>query len=126
MRIRGIILAGGSSKRMGRNKLSMELGGKTILDTVIDNAKESCLDEVVLIYGKYKTTAKVQKIYNPNYEEGMSTSIITGMSGFDGDAVMILLGDMPYINAQIIDRLYESYNNSDKNIIVPVVEGKTL
>jgi molybdenum cofactor cytidylyltransferase len=124
MCIRGIILAAGSSKRMGRNKLSMELCGKTILDIVIDNAKKSCLDEVILVYGRYETAANVQKIYNPNYDEGMSTSLIAGMSEFSGDAVMLLLGDMPYVTSEIINRLYEGYTSSDKNIAVPVKNGR--
>lgn len=124
MHIRGIILAAGSSKRMGENKLELELNGRPIIDIVAENAKNSQLNEVLLVYGKYETAVSIPKIYNSNYEEGMSTSLISGMSGFSGDAVMILLGDMPFVTSDIINRLYDGYTASDKNIVVPLHNGK--
>lgn len=124
MHMRGIILGAGSSKRMGKNKLAMKLGDKAILERVINNAKASRLDDLVLVYGKYNAETDIEKIFNPDYELGMSTSIKKGLEGFMGDAVMILLGDMPFVSSSIIDKLYEAFLASHKNIAVPVCEGK--
>lgn len=124
MKIRGIILAGGKSSRMGKNKLELEIEGRPIIDRVIDNAKRSKLDDIVVIWGKYDVDTDIPKLFNERFEEGMSTSIIKGMKNFDGDAVMILLGDMPFIESKIIDKLICSYRKSGKNIAIPVCEGR--
>jgi molybdenum cofactor cytidylyltransferase len=122
--MRGIILGAGSSKRMGQNKLAMKLGDKAILERAINNAKASRLDELVLVYGKYNMDTDIEKLYNTDYESGMSTSIKRGLEDFKGDAAMILLGDMPFVSSSIIDKLYEAFLSSHKNIVVPVCEGK--
>jgi len=124
MNIRGIILAAGLSSRMGKNKLQLNFKGRTIINIVIDNAKASALSEVVLVYGKYNVNTDVKKMYNPNYEMGMSTSIIEGLKDFQGDGVMLLLGDMPLIDKVIINKLIEGFNNTEKGLVVPMHEGK--
>lgn len=123
MKIRGIILAGGTSTRMGKNKLDLMLDGKKIVQIVINNATQSKLDELIAVYGKYEIKTDITKVFNSRYEEGMSTSIIAGLNGFDGDAVMLILGDMPFIKHEIIDSLYDAFVNSSKNIIVPYKHG---
>lgn len=124
MKIRGIILGAGKASRMGKDKLNLRLGDKAIIDIVIENAKTSKLDELLLIYGKYNINTDIPKIYNPDFEQGMSTSIIKGLEGFQGDAVMILLGDMPYVTEDIINKLYDEFMQSHKNIAAPISDGK--
>jgi molybdenum cofactor cytidylyltransferase len=124
MKVRGIILGAGKASRMGKDKLNLKLGDKAIIDIVIENAKASKLDELLLVYGKYDKAADIPKIYNPDYEQGMSTSVKKGLEGFDGEAVMILLGDMPYVSEDIINKLYDEFIQSSKNIAAPVFDGK--
>jgi len=124
MNIRGIILAAGLSTRMGKNKLQLNFKGRSIINIVIDSAKASALSEVVLVYGKYDVNTDVKKMYNPNYERGMSTSIIEGLKDFQGDGVMLLLGDMPLVNEGIINYLLEGFNKAEKGLVVPMHEGK--
>jgi molybdenum cofactor cytidylyltransferase len=124
MSIRGIILGAGKATRMGKDKLNLQLGDKAIIDMVIENAKASRLDEVVLVYGKYEINTDIIKIYNADFEQGMSTSVKKGLEGFEGEAVMILLGDMPYVDNDIIDKLYDEFISSNKNIAAPVFNGK--
>ena len=126
--VRAIILAAGSSKRMGQNKLAIKLGEETILNKVINNVRSSRLEDVVVVYGAYEVGLEVScdipTIYNARHEEGMSTSIIAGLEGFNGDAVMLVLGDMPFVSSYIIDSIYEGFVNSEKNIAAPVFNGK--
>ncbi len=124
MRIRGVILGAGKATRMGKDKLNLKLGDKAVIDMVLENAKNSKLDELVLIYGKYNINADVKKIYNADYEKGMSTSIKKGLEDFKGDAVMLILGDMPYVTTEIINKLYNEFISSGKNIAAPVFNGK--
>jgi molybdenum cofactor cytidylyltransferase len=124
MYIRGIILAAGKSSRMGENKLQLKISGSPMVELVIQNAKKSRLDELVIVYGKYDLSTDVKKLFNYDYEKGMSTSIKCGLKGFKGDGVMLLLADMPFIETKVIDELYTSFIKSDKNIVVPMFNGK--
>jgi molybdenum cofactor cytidylyltransferase len=124
MSIRGVILGAGKATRMGKDKLNLRLGDKAIIDMVIDNAKASKLDELVLVYGKYEINTDIKKIYNADFEQGMSTSVKKGLEGFEGEAVMLLLGDMPYVTEDIINKLYDEFISSDKNIAAPVFNSK--
>lgn len=124
MVMRGIILAAGKASRMGSNKLLLKIDGTTILEKVIKNVKASKLEEFVIITGKYDIGTEATKIYNPEYEKGMSTSIKQGLKDFNGDAVMILLGDMPFVSTDIINKLYDNFEKSDRNIVIPVFEEK--
>lgn len=124
MNIRGIILAGGTSSRMGENKLGVMLGGRKIIDHVFDNVKGSNLKDVVVVWGKYGVETDFPKVYNPNYEKGMSTSIIEGLRGYEGDGVMVLLGDMPMVSAEIINKLLSVFENTTKGIVAPCRDGR--
>ncbi|MFL0247870.1 nucleotidyltransferase family protein [Candidatus Clostridium stratigraminis] len=123
MFIRGIILGAGKSSRMGYNKLAIKIDDSTILQRVIENAKASKLNELVFITGKYDLDTDIKKLHNEEYEKGMSTSIKKGLESFNGDAVMILLGDMPFVSSGLINKLYDCFNKSNKSIIVPINEG---
>ncbi|ERI89666.1 hypothetical protein HMPREF1982_04531 [Clostridiales bacterium oral taxon 876 str. F0540] len=109
---------------MGTNKLMLKLGEKTIINRVIESAKASKLEELVLVYGKYNMDTDIVKVYNPDYELGMSTSIKKGLEGFEGDGVMILLGDMPFITSEIINKLYDGFCKSNKNIAAPIYKRR--
>lgn len=124
MNIRGIILAAGASKRMGKNKLSVEINGKTMLEWVIQNAKQSRLSEVVLVYGEYDVETDIRKIYNSESKLGMSSSIKCGLKDFGGDGVMLILGDMPFVPSEVMNILMEEFEEGEKGIIVPACEGK--
>ncbi len=124
MSIRGVILGAGKATRMGKDKLNLKLGDKAIIAMVIENGKASKLDELVLVCGKYEINTDIKKIYNADFEKGMSTSVKKGLEGFEGEAVMLLLGDMPYVTEDIINKLYDEFVFSDKNIAAPVCSGK--
>lgn len=124
MFIRGIILAAGKASRMGYNKLMLKIDDTAILEKVIENSKSSKLNEVILITGKYDIDTDIIKIHNDKYEKGMSTSIKKGLEGFKGEAVMILLGDMPFVSIDIINKLYDSFVKCNKNIVVPIFKDK--
>jgi molybdenum cofactor cytidylyltransferase len=124
MNIRCIIMASGKSSRMGKNKLAIKIGEKTILDYVMENIKNSKLSDIVVVYGKYKVETDLPSIYNPDFELGMSTSIIAGLNGFEGDGIMIVLGDMPFIKSVTIDKMLETCEKSSKGIIIPCIKGE--
>ena len=128
-----ILLAAGESKRMGKPKQLIPLGSSTILEQAIDNLLNSAVDEVIVVLGykaeeitKTIAAKPVKIIVNPNYRQGMSTSIIAGLILVDSQAqaVMLALGDQPLVDSQTINRLIDEFYNRDKGIAIPTYQGK--
>jgi molybdenum cofactor cytidylyltransferase len=133
----GIILAGGSSTRLGRPKQLLKLNGKYLLDYVLSAALESELDHVVLVLGhdhqnilraleNRTTQERLQVVINHRYLEGQSRSLQAGLQKIRQafPAVMFLLGDQPLLSSNTIDYMLDRYRHSGKDICVPVCKGK--
>lgn len=124
-----IILAAGESKRMGRPKMLLPLGERTILETVIDNATRAKVDGVVVVLGANaeKITAAidhrpVELTVNPRYREGMLSSIQWGLNALPASAraALVMLGDQPLIASEVIDKIIKVYRQGNKGIVLPV------
>jgi len=133
--VAAVILAAGQSQRMGRNnKLLAEIDGKPMIKHVVEQVEKSQASTLVLVTGHKSGEVKNavgplkgQFVNNPNYEEGMSTSLCKGIEALDPsvDGALIILGDMPEISPNHIDKLIEAFT-SDKKIeaCLPVFQGK--
>jgi len=132
-RIAGIVLAAGTSSRMGRNKLVERLRGKPLVRHAVDAALASGLEPVLVVTGHEAeqtraalTGAGVSFVSNPRYEEGLSTSLKSGIEAVpqDCDGAMILLGDMPDISSNLIDRVIASFEPRAGHTICAAAAGK--
>lgn len=133
----GIILAAGMSTRFGGTKQLAEIGDKRLLEIVVDAALQSSLDQVIVVLGfqakkvstllekRYKK-GSIQILKNHHYEKGMSQSIRIGIERIRNrfQSIMILLGDQPMIDADMIDLLIRRFQSSKKGICVPVYKGR--
>lgn len=128
-----IILAAGESRRMGKPKLLLPFGEKTIIETVIQNAILSKVDEVLVVLGSSqdKIEQKIKKlpikiIVNPHFSKGMLSSIQCGIQSIpkNAQAVLIMLGDQPSISSDIINKTIDSFKSTKKGIILPVYKNK--
>ena len=133
MKISAILLAAGESKRMGQPKQLMPFGEITILAQAVDNLLNSTVSETIVVLGHRAeevmnviTSKPVKIAINPDYQQGMSTSIIAGLDLVDSgtQAVMLVLGDQPLTNSQIINRLIDEFYNHDKGIVIPTYQGR--
>lgn len=124
-----IILAAGSSRRMGSQKLLLPFGENTIIETVIDNVLNSSIDHVMVVLGpKQESILKVigkrpvQFCHNKEHEKGMLSSIICGIRALPADAVsaLIFLGDQPGIPPAVTNSVIEAYNEELFGIVIPV------
>ncbi len=131
--VSSILLAAGKSKRMGKPKQLMPWGQSTMVEQTIDNLLGSAVKEVIVVLGhraeeviKIIAAKPVKLAINPDYEQGMSTSIIAGLNLVDSQAqaVMLALGDQPLIDCQTINRLIEEFYNHDKGIAIPTYQGR--
>ena len=133
MKISAILLAAGESKRMGQPKQLMPFGETTILEQAVDNLINSTVSETIVVLGHRAeevmnviTSKPVKIVINPDYQQGMSTSIIAGLDLVDSGtrAVMIALGDQPFVDSQTINSIIEAFVVSDKGIAIPVYQGR--
>lgn len=134
-RIAALVLAAGQSRRMGtRNKLLEEVEGKPLLLKAVDAALQAQTGPIVVVTGHARETVEgllkdraVTTVHNPDHAEGLSTSLRCGLKALpeDADGVLVLLGDMPGIRAEVLDRLIAAFDPSgDASICVPAYQGK--
>lgn len=131
--ITGIILAAGSSQRMGKAKQLLPFQGKPLLQSVIDNARCSDLKSVFLVLGyKWREIsaaldfAGVDLVINGQYDEGQSASIKSGLKSVSQEcqAAVFLLGDQPLVSTELINRLIDRYQSTGAPIIIPTCGGE--
>jgi molybdenum cofactor cytidylyltransferase len=133
--VAAIILAAGRSTRMGGpNKLLAELGGKALVRIVTEQVLAAKAQGVIVVTGHQ--AAEVQKalrglkvtfVHNPDFADGLASSVKTGIAAVpaDADGAVVCLGDMPLISAHLIDRLIEAFAPDRGNLIaVPVSDGR--
>jgi CTP:molybdopterin cytidylyltransferase MocA/xanthine/CO dehydrogenase XdhC/CoxF family maturation factor len=132
-RIAGIVLAAGTSSRMGRNKLIENVREKPLVRHAVDAALASRLDPILVVTGhdaaKVGTAlngVSVSVIHNSDYREGLSTSLRAGIAAVPEtcDGAMVLLGDMPGITPALIDRLIAAFDPAaNRAICVAAAHG---
>jgi len=133
--VAAIILAAGRSTRMGGpNKLLAELGGKTLVRIVTEQALVSKAKGVIVVTGhqaeqveKALQGLNVKFVRNPDFAQGLAGSVKAGVAAVpdSADGAVICLGDMPLIDAHLIDRLIEAFAPDRGNLIaVPVSDGR--
>lgn len=133
-RIGAIVLAAGRSTRMGGvNKLLCTLQGVPLVSRVVDAACASRCAQVMVVTGfeaelveKALAGRAVSFTHNPAFDQGMSSSLRCGLRAMpqDLDAVLVMLGDMPKITAEDIDRVLEAFAPDAPAIVVPERGGR--
>lgn len=131
----GIVLGAGTSSRFGpANKLLAAVHGTPMIRRVVAIAVESKVDELVVVLGHEASTVAgtlsglpISTTYNADYAKGQSSSVRRGVefaqnSGWD--AAVVLLGDMPFLNAATIDRLIVAYRSRAESIVAPEYGGQ--
>ncbi|MFC1941305.1 molybdenum cofactor cytidylyltransferase [Chloroflexota bacterium] len=128
-----ILLAAGEAKRMGKTKQLMPWRQSTMVEQAIDSLLGSAVDEVIVVVGhkaeevtKVIADKAVKLVVNPDYEQGMSTSIKAGLNllGNQIQAVMLALGDQPFIDSQTTNRLMDEFYRHDKGIAIPTYRDR--
>lgn len=115
--INGIVLAAGMSRRLKRSKQLLDVGGKPLVRHVVERCLASRLEMVWVVVGHEADAVRdalagldVRIVVNPAYESGQASSLVTGLdAASDGaDAVVVALGDQPFIESRVIDKLIDA------------------
>ncbi|HET8775633.1 MAG TPA: NTP transferase domain-containing protein [Thermoanaerobaculia bacterium] len=131
MTVSAIVLAAGQATRFGQCKQVLRLGGKTILDHVLDHLRASAVDEIVVVLGAHAEEIRQQVrlpervVTNPDYANGMSSSIQAGLRALpeSAEAALIVLGDQPFVTPGTIDLLIDEYRRGRPQVVVPTHHG---
>ncbi len=135
-KIAAVVMAAGRSSRMApANKLLTEVDGRLMVQRAVDTALASQAKQVVVVTGhdgdrvrEALAGRKVEFVGNPDYADGLSTSMRAGLgtlAGKDFDGAVFLLGDMPQVTPAHIDRLIAAFNPIEgRSICVPTHKGK--
>ncbi len=126
-RVAAVILAAGSSTRMGRNKLLLDLGGETLVRRAARAALGAGVDQVVVVLGHEEPRVRAEldglactPIVNPDHAEGAGTSVRTGVRhvAAAADAIVVVLADMPFVTTEMIATLVERYRDTRAPLVV--------
>ncbi len=126
--VAAIVLAAGRSSRMGGpNKLLEEFGGKPLVRRAAEAALASVASSVIVVTGHDEIAVRkaleglnLRFVQNPDYAEGLSTSLKAGIRALDSSvtAAVVCLGDMPGVSSALIDRLIAAFEPERGALIV--------
>jgi molybdenum cofactor cytidylyltransferase len=131
-RVTCVVLAAGSSRRMGADKLAIKIGDRTILEHTVNNVLASAVDEVILVTQPDSWAAglfppeKVKVVINSDHLQGQSTSLRAGLAAAaeSTQAVLFALADQPFIPPAVYTALVEQYRHSLKPAVYPEYQGQ--
>jgi len=133
--IAALVLGAGRSSRMGGpNKLLAEIAGRPLVRIVVEQALASRARPVIVVTGHQRERVEaalaglpVKFVHNPNFADGLGTSLRAGIAALaaEVDGVIVCLGDMPQVDATLIDKLIGALD-PDKGalVVVPTIDGK--
>ena len=143
-RVAGVVLAAGTSSRMGRNKLFLPLGGTSVLRRAVGTARDAGLDPVLVVLGHDSDRALAElaglpctPVVNAEFARGMNTSVRAGISAVPEDApgAVLMLADMPFVTAAMLRALVDRYRAAEAPLVVstygevlapPILYGRPL
>ena len=130
--VAGVVLAAGTSSRMGRNKLLLEVAGKSLLRRAVTTAIDGGLDPVLVVLGHESERARreleglgCEVVLNAGFQEGIHSSVRTGIAAVPAGcaAAVVLLADMPLVDAEMVRTLIRRYRDGRLLLVVSDYEG---
>ena len=114
----GVLLGAGSSRRLGRPKQTLPLGDTTLLGWTLRDAEQSRLDRLCVVLGGAADEVarairpdRASVVYNAAYGSGCASSLLAGLDhAGECAAIMMLLGDMPGVDATVIDNVLGAWH----------------
>jgi molybdenum cofactor cytidylyltransferase len=134
-----LIPAAGKSLRMGRPKLSLPLGDSTVLGNVIAALRRARIADVLFVVGPHVRelisiveAAGADFLFLEEETPDMRATVELGLkhleasqAPLDSDNLLLVLGDQPTLNADVVQLLLEARAaNPQRSVVVPTHQGK--
>lgn len=145
MKLSILILAAGNSSRLGYPKQLVEFEGQTLIERITEIALTVSEDILIVLGGNaemIKPTLErfedtVSTIFNPDWHQGIGTSIRAGVEKLapKSDLILILLSDQPFISKVLLQNMMQTFANYQYPIVscvynqqlgVPMLFDKTV
>ncbi len=134
MRAVAIVTAAGSAERFGGKKLLTPIDGEPLLDHTIRALLEGGVSEVIVVVGRdarpelerdvnTMLDPRVRPVENPDPSRGMFSSIQEGVAQAQGDTILVMPGDMPFVSADTVRAVIAAYERKP-SIVSPRYRGK--
>ena len=127
-RVTAVVLAAGAGTRFGGGKLLATIGGRAVLQHVLDALAAARLDDVVVVLGADAPAAEAaidwrteRRVVNPAPRDGLASSLRIGFDALPAatEAALIALGDQPLVSPATIETLLGTAATSGQPIVVP-------
>ena len=132
LRVAAIVLAAGSSRRMGTNKLLLPLEGEPLVRRSVRRCLAADFDRVVVVLGHESARVRTaldglscEIVENADHARGVGTSIRAGVASVADvvDAVVIILADMPYVTTDMLRTVTSWYRATRPPVVVSEYGG---
>lgn len=126
MQVGAIILAAGSSARMGEFKPLLSIGPKTLLGHTFSLFHKNGIEDIVVVTGHQSRELKQElnqypcrSVLNENYNDGMFSSVQVGVKALDtsSDSFFLLPVDIPLVRQDTIHKLLEAMDQDPRSLI---------
>jgi nicotine blue oxidoreductase len=116
--VSAIVLAAGSGSRFGGGKLLAPFGGRPLIAATLSGLRGAPVDEIIVVVGaegerlrSITAAYETRIIENPDWAEGMSTSVRAGLRACTSNAraAVVCLADQPLVGAVAVERLVEAF-----------------
>jgi molybdopterin-guanine dinucleotide biosynthesis protein A len=116
-----IVLAGGFSRRMGRDKAWLPFGNETLLERVMHTVA-SVVDEVVVVAREgQEVPGNYRVVHDPAEGLGPLAGLVAGLEAMAGDCAFLSACDAPFLRPALIERLFEL--GEGHAIAIPRIDG---
>ena len=134
MRAVAVVTAAGSAERFGGKKLLTPIDGEPLLDHTIRSLLEGGAAEVIVVVGRDARAElerdvntmldpRVRPVENPDPSRGMFSSIQEGVAQAQGDAILVMPGDMPFVSPDTVGAVIDAFAKKPA-IVSPRYRGK--
>ena len=131
------MLAAGAGSRFGGGKLLAFFRGRPLIEVALSELRRAPVDEIIVVVGakagaegerlrSISTAYETRTVENPDWAEGMSTSLRAGLRacGPEARAAVVLLGDQPLVGAGAVERLVEAFEGGASQVAVATYDGE--
>lgn len=130
-----LVLAAGAGSRFGGGKLLASVGGRPVLQHVLDALAAAEITDVVVVLGRDAAAVEgaidwrtERRVVNPAPERGLSSSLQVGFGAIEAmdpsaDAVLVALGDQPLVPVATIRALIDAPARRGRPVVVPIFEA---
>jgi molybdenum cofactor cytidylyltransferase len=131
--VSAIVLAAGASRRMGRQKLLLPIGGRPLLARVVDAVVASRVGETIVVVGwesedlaAILSGKPVRIVPNPDWAEGQSHSLRVGLAAVtrDAGAALFCAADQPWLTTDLINTIIDRWRATGASIVVPTIGSR--